>query len=229
MLKDPTIAQVAGLKADLVIRDHDGGASYSFTHDIFFEWVFFRQLIELGDDWTHGLTEAGEPPLLGRVVGLLAQSALASPGKWSAGYRDLEGRPLRPQWRREWLTAPPFTPAFAQGHQEFQALLAENNYALLEKLLVWFQAQHTIPSPIIFRAPRTRWKAKTESAWRPCSAGLPTSRAGAGSWTGYFRLPRACLFDCCLTSLKSSAFGRTCSRTSRIRVRRPLSMCAPIG
>jgi hypothetical protein len=149
MLKDPTIAQVAGLKADLVIRDHDGGVSYSFAHDIFFEWVFYRQLIELGDDWTRGLTEAGEPPLLGRVVGLLAQRALASSGKWSTGYRHLESQPLRPQWRREWLTAPPFTPVFAQGHQEFQALLAENDYALFEKLLVWFQAEHTIPSPVI--------------------------------------------------------------------------------
>jgi hypothetical protein len=151
MLKDSTFAQVSGLMADHVVRDHDGGASYSFSHDIFFEWVFFRRLIELGDDWTRGLTEAGEPPLLGRVVGLLAQSALLSPGKWSAGYRNLEGQSLRSQWRREWLTAPPFTPAFAQGHQEFQALLSENDYALLEKLLVWFQAQHTIPSPIVLR------------------------------------------------------------------------------
>jgi hypothetical protein len=152
MLNDPTFAQVSGLKADLVIRDHDGGASYSFTHDIFFEWVFFRQLIELGDDWTRGLTDAGQPPLLGRVVGLLAQSALTSSGKWSAGYRNLEGQPLRAQWRREWLTAPPFTSAFTQGHQEFQALLAENDYALFEKLLVWFQAQHTIPSPFILQS-----------------------------------------------------------------------------
>jgi hypothetical protein len=150
-LKDATFAQVSGLKADLVIRDHNGGASYSFTHDIFFEWVFFRHLIELGDDWTRGLTDAGEPPLLGRVVGLLAQSALASPGRWSAGYRDLEGQPLRPQWRREWLTAPPFTSAFTQRHQEFKMLLAENDYALFEKLLVWFQAQHTIPSPVILQ------------------------------------------------------------------------------
>jgi hypothetical protein len=46
-LKDATFAHVAGLKTDLVIRDHDGGASYSFTHDIFFEWVFYRHLIEL--------------------------------------------------------------------------------------------------------------------------------------------------------------------------------------
>ena len=155
MLKDPTFSQVAGLKADLLIHDHDGGASYSFTHDIFFEWVFFRQLIELGDDWTRGLIKAAQPPLLGRVVGLLAQNALGSSGKWSAGYRDLERQPLRPQWRREWLTAPPFTPAFAQGQQEFQALLAEKDYALLEKLLVWFQAQHTIPNPHILQNPTT--------------------------------------------------------------------------
>lgn len=152
MIKDATFGHVAELKADLVIRDYNGGASYSFTHDIFFEWVLFRQLIELGDNWTRGLTDAGEPPLLGRVVGLLAQSALGSHGKWSAGYRDLEGQPLRPQWRREWLTAPPFTPAFVQGHQEFQVLLAENDFALLEKLLVWFQAQHTIPSPLILQS-----------------------------------------------------------------------------
>jgi hypothetical protein len=153
LLKDTSFAQVAGLKADRVIRDHDGGAGYSFTHDIFFEWVFFRHLIELGEDWTRALREAGEPPLLGRVVGLLAQRALAAPGRWSAGYRDLQSRSLRPQWRREWLTAPPFTSAFEQGQQEFQALLAENDHALLEKLLVWFQAQHTIPSPVVLESP----------------------------------------------------------------------------
>jgi hypothetical protein len=151
LLKDPTFAELAGLKADLVIRDQDGGASYSFTHDIFFEWAFFRQLIELGADWKGGLIEAGEPPLLGRVVGLLAQNSLNSPGKSSAGYRDLEGQPLRPQWRREWLTAPPFTPAFEQRQRDFEALLTANDYTLLEKLLVWFQAQHTIPSPIVLQ------------------------------------------------------------------------------
>ncbi len=150
-LKDSTFEQIQGLIDDFVIHYHDEEASYSYTHDIFFEWVFSRYLIELGDDWTHGLADAGEPPLLGRVVGLLAQNALTSPGKWSAGYRNLERKPLRPQWRREWLTAPPFTPAFAQGYHEFQNLLVENNYVLFEKLLVWFQAQHTIPSPIVLQ------------------------------------------------------------------------------
>ena len=151
-LEGLTVTQVAALKGDHVIRDDDGGASYSFTHDIFFEWVFFRLLIERGADWQRCLTEAGEPPLLGRVVGLLAQHALVSPGKWTEGYRDLETRSLRPQWRREWLTAPPFTPAFAQGQQEFQEFLSANDYALFEKLLVWFQAQHTVPNPLILKS-----------------------------------------------------------------------------
>lgn len=153
LLKDATITQVAALKVDLIIRSQDGGTSYSFTHDIFFEWAFFRHLIELGDKWMSGLVRAGEPPLLGRVVGLLAQSALIQTGKWSAGYHELAGQTLRPQWRREWLTAAPFTPAFDKGKQEFQTLLAENDYLLLEKLLVWFQAQHTIPSPSILQNP----------------------------------------------------------------------------
>ncbi|MEA2908969.1 MAG: hypothetical protein QOJ15_1050, partial [Bradyrhizobium sp.] len=152
-LKDGTFAQVPGLKTDLVIRDHDGGASYSFTHDIFFEWVFYRYLIELGDAWTEALLASGEPPLLGRVVGLLAQNKLSTPGRWSHGYRQLENGMLRPQWRREWLTAPPFSPAFTQEQAEFQALLSENDYALLEKLLVWFQAQHTISSPVVLQNP----------------------------------------------------------------------------
>ncbi|TAI67398.1 AAA family ATPase [Bradyrhizobium sp. Leo170] len=150
-LKDSTFAQISALWSDHVIREQNVGAAFSFTHDIFFEWTFFRLLIELGDDWHHALSEAGEPPLLGRIVGLLAQSRLSDRGAWTAGYRVLEEEPLRPQWRREWLTAPPFTSRFSSVTNEFFQLLSEKDFALLEKLLVWFQAQHTIPSPIILR------------------------------------------------------------------------------
>ncbi|MEO5329276.1 MAG: AAA family ATPase [Magnetococcus sp. THC-1_WYH] len=151
-LKETTVAQVAELKKDLVIRDSNGGAPYSFTHEIFFEWVFFQHLIELGEDWTNAIINAGELPRLGRVVGLLAQNALSTPGEWSVGYRNLENKQsLRPQWQRDWLTAPPFTSAFSQRYLEFQALLIENDFTLLEKLLVWFQAQHTVPNPIILQ------------------------------------------------------------------------------
>ena len=148
-LKDATFPQITSLKADLLIREHDGGASHSFTHDIFFEWTFFRLLIELGANWYSALIEAGEPPLLGRVVGLLAQNNLLTPGKWTSAYRQLATLPLRAQWRRDWLTAPPFSTAFPNVENEFQVLLSENDWALLEKLLVWFQAQHSIPSPVM--------------------------------------------------------------------------------
>jgi hypothetical protein len=148
-LKDFTIEQIAALKADHIIRDERGGSTLAFTHDIFFEWAFFRLLIDLGNEWTSALEAAGEPPLLGRVVGLMAQEALTDNGRWSAGYRSLESKALRRQWRREWLTAPPFTASFEDARAEFAALLKGDEFALFEKVLVWFQAQHTIPSPIV--------------------------------------------------------------------------------
>jgi hypothetical protein len=129
-LRDATFAQIASLKADLLVREQDHNASYSFTHDIFFEWTFFRLLIELGPEWHRALTAAGEPPLLGRVIGLLAQSRLPTPGEWTAGYRALEAQALRPQWRREWLTAPPFTPSFVSAQDEFGAAVRDHDFAL---------------------------------------------------------------------------------------------------
>lgn len=148
-LKASTVEQIAALVEDHIVRTERGGAFLSFTHDIFFEWSFFRLLIELGENWTTALTAAGEPPLLGRVVGLLAQDALTEAGRWMAGFAQLEGANLRAQWRREWLTSPPFTHAFDGAAEEFTTLLQANDFALCEKLLVWFQAQHTVPSPII--------------------------------------------------------------------------------
>lgn len=149
-LRESTFTQIGALEIDKVIREEKLGRAYSFTHDIFFEWAFFRLLIDLGEDWPTALSAAGEPPLLGRVVGLLSQSTLVDPGLWTAGYRNLEAKNLRPQWRREWLTAPPFGTSFPQATGEFGALLASDN-DLFEKVLVWFQAQHTVPNPIILQ------------------------------------------------------------------------------
>jgi hypothetical protein len=150
-LKSETVEHLAALKADQILRDERGGAIVSFTHDIFFEWAFFRLLIELDNEWPSALSAAGEPPLLGRVVGLLAQDALTETGRWTVGYTSLESSALRAQWRREWLTAPPFTNAFDDAIDEFTQLLEASDFMLCEKLLVWFQAQHTMPSPIIMQ------------------------------------------------------------------------------
>ena len=142
-----TLDEARRLVDDGVLQSDEDGVWYSFAHDIFFEWVFFRRLVELGDEWTDELVRAREPPLLGRVVGLLAQKALEVPGQWSNGYRSLESTDLRPQWRREWLTAPPLSSAFAGREEEFGGLLAEDDHRLLGRFLVWFQAHHTIPNP----------------------------------------------------------------------------------
>ena len=147
-LKDATIEYVAALKADQIVREDRGGASLAFTHDIFFEWTFFRLLIDLGNDWTNALIAAGEPPLLGRVVGLLAQEAITQNGRWSEGYSSLASKNLRRQWQREWLTAPPFTSVFEGAKAEFSALLKADGFALFEKVLVWFQARHTDSEPL---------------------------------------------------------------------------------
>ena len=109
----------------------------------------FRLLIDLGDEWTKALETAGEPPLLGRVVGLIAQEAVTDNERWSEGYRSLASKNFWRQWQREWLTAPPFTPAFEEAKAEFAALLSADDFVLFEKVLVWFQAQHTIPSPLV--------------------------------------------------------------------------------
>lgn len=148
-LESSTTSQLASLKRDLIVRDHDDGSAVSFTHDIFFEWAFYRLLIDLGADWHTAMIEAGEPPLLGRVVGLLAQRSLNSPGRWAQEYERLENQPLRPQWRRAWLTAPPFTTAFTavSTQAEFTSAMQRFDFQQLEKLLVWFQAEHTIPNP----------------------------------------------------------------------------------
>lgn len=150
-LKPETVAQLTALEADNIIRLERAGAMVSFTHDIFFEWVFFRLLIELGDTWLSALSAAGEPPLLGRVVGLLAQDALTEPGRWTAGLAQLESSSLRAQWKREWLTAPPFTNTFEKAIDEFTQRVEADDFALCEKLFVWFQAQHTVPSPMIMQ------------------------------------------------------------------------------
>lgn len=144
-----TLPQLVALESDQVIRGINENLSYSFAHDIFFEWAFFRLLLDLGQNWISAITRAGEPPLLGRVVALLAQYSLGTDGEWTEGLRLLEGASLRPQWRREWLTAPPFSATFDESSSEVEQVLFADDHALLEKVLVWFQAQHTTPSPVI--------------------------------------------------------------------------------
>ncbi|TAY85452.1 ATP-binding protein [Rhizobium leguminosarum] len=146
-LTPETATHLSELVDDGIIRSADENATYSFTHDIFFEWAYFRLLVGLDNDWVTALTEAGQPPLLGRVVGLLAQRAVIAGAAWNEGLDRLEAAQLRPQWRRAWLTGPALGSRFTETRDRFTATMEADNWALLRSFLVWFQAEHTIPNP----------------------------------------------------------------------------------
>ena len=153
-LAPETIHLIAALLRDHIVRWVEEGHTLSFRHDIFFEWAFFRLLIDAGKTWQRVLSAAGEPPLLARIVALLSQHVIARSPAWADNYRALEAEALRPQWKRTWLTGPPSSPQFVEHLDRFQSLLAEDDYLLFQKFLVWFQAEHTIPNPLVLNLPQ---------------------------------------------------------------------------
>jgi hypothetical protein len=150
-LQTPTIAQATILRQDRIIEAVEEGSVFSFAHDIFFEWAYFRVLIDRGPSWPTALSVAGEPPLLARIVGLLSQHVFENGGNWAGNFKALQTADLRPQWRRAWLLGPPSSPKFFGHLGVFEALLNVDAFALLSKFLVWFQAERTIPNPLVLR------------------------------------------------------------------------------
>lgn len=145
-LKPETLGTIESLKIDGILQSTSTGHSVQFAHDIFFEWAFLHRLIDLGDGWKTALAEAGEPPVLGRVVELLSQSALSDFDRWHATLDSLERSGLRTQWLRAWLLAPVSMPDFEQWSERYWEILARDKCRLLQKALVWFQAERTSPN-----------------------------------------------------------------------------------
>ncbi|HZH27412.1 MAG TPA: hypothetical protein VEY95_09540 [Azospirillaceae bacterium] len=139
------------LRADGVVRDLRAGHTVAFCHDIYFEWAFLHLLIEQGDAWPKMLREVGEPPVLGRVVELLAQLYFKEPPIWADHLGRLEQSGLRAQWTRAWLLGP-FASADFPAHADQMAAAAFNGaMPRLAKLAVWFQAEKSTPNPVILR------------------------------------------------------------------------------
>ena len=122
-LKPETIGQLENLRRDKIVDAVVTGSVYMFTHDIFFEWAFFRLLIDQDDDWPKALAAAGEPPLLARIVSLHSQYVFEGAGNWSANLNTLSSQPLRPQWRRAWLLGPPASSYFPKHWATFEGVL----------------------------------------------------------------------------------------------------------
>lgn len=150
-LEAGTIEQLSDLQQDQIVQVVTEGSSFSFGHDIFFEWAYFRLLIDEGQSWSSAIIAAGEPPLLARVVALLSQRAFEAGGTWATDLKQISGVPLRPQWRRSWLLGPPESALFFQSVETFDDAVFADKGTLLIKFLVWFQAEKTIPNPLILQ------------------------------------------------------------------------------
>lgn len=149
-LTPETAACLHELVEDGIIQAVGDDDRYRFAHDIYFEWAFYQFLQDREDDWIATLTEAGEPPVLGRVVELLAQSKLAG-GDWAASLAALEASVLRAQWRRAWLIGPLTSADFEDHEGAFESAVSVNGYKRLNQLLVWFQAERTTPNALVLQ------------------------------------------------------------------------------
>lgn len=137
------------LEQDGLVQQVRQGHSAQFAHDIFFEWSFFHWLVDHGDRWIEALIQVGEPPALARVVELLSQATYLDISAWQRNLQHLQSAPVRPQWIRAWLLAPFFSPRFVEQSDLYTATVAADDHRLLSKLLVWMQAEKTIPNPLV--------------------------------------------------------------------------------
>ena len=146
-LGDGTVSQLADLISDGVVQEHRVGISVKFAHDIFHEWAMFQLLEAANKKWLEVVQQLGEPPSLGRVVGLISQRSFFSDDEWQEQLEVLNGNPsIRPQWGRAWLLAPISAPAFTAKFDDYASVAEADNGKWLEKTLLWFQAERTTPN-----------------------------------------------------------------------------------
>lgn len=151
------------LNSDGVIRVDSRKSTVDFDHDIFFEWALLYNLLEADNEWLDKIEAFGQPPAIARVVELLSQQRLKDE-EWSTAIENPKFKTLRSQWIRAWLLGAISYPNIAQYSDQFRGKLAENDYALYEKLLVWFQAEKTQPNPLILATSKDI-KVATSLAW----------------------------------------------------------------
>jgi len=148
-LAEPTQAKIDELVRDGILQSARVGHTVRFSHDIFFEWGFFHVLTEHGEDWPKEIRDCGEPPAVARVVELLAQREYADGKDWSQALARVASSQMRSQWTRAWLLGPLATSEFERDEDQFARAAFANDFSLLKKALVWFQAEKTVPNPLV--------------------------------------------------------------------------------
>lgn len=149
ILKDGTVEHFALLEEDHVVLSDQTSNWLSFSHDVFFEWAFYKYLLGLETDWINGILLAGEAPLLGRIVELLSQFHIENALPWSDVLEKIEQTEVRRQWERAWLLGPSSSPKFYDHLGAFEPTVFADDGKRLNNFLVWFQAEKTLPNPVM--------------------------------------------------------------------------------
>ena len=157
-----SVAHVSDLISDGILQNVREGISVRFAHDIFFEWAFFHVLADRGPQWVDVIKAAGEPPAVARVVELASQREYSHGTGWLTYLTQTEDSDLRSQWLRAWLVGPLGTARFEVDEEQFATAVIADEFRLLRKALVWFQAEKTTPNENILvgtvpRAQRQRF------------------------------------------------------------------------
>ena len=144
-----SVAHIDNLLSDGILQNAREGVSVRFTHDIFFEWSFFHVLADRGPQWMDVIKDCGEPPAVARVVELASQWEYVRGTDWAAYLAQTEDSNLRSQWMRAWLVGPLGTARFEVDENQFATVVFADDFLLLRKVLVWFQAEKTTPNESI--------------------------------------------------------------------------------
>jgi hypothetical protein len=134
------------LKSDGILQNIREGVTINFSHDIFFEWSYFYVLADYQDQWIDNIKDCGEPPALARVVELASQWEYTHGKNWSSYLAKSEDSGIRSQWIRAWLIGPLGSASFDADEGLFKTVVFEDDFRLFRKMLVWFQAEKTIPN-----------------------------------------------------------------------------------
>ncbi len=141
-----SVAVIDKMVNDGLLQHVKKGISIRFSHDIFFEWSFFYILSERGDQWLDELRACGEPPGVARVVELLSQFEYKVGTNWAVTLQKTTVAKMRSQWMRAWLLGPLGNPFIEQNEIPFADTIVAEDFQLLKKALVWFQAEKTTPN-----------------------------------------------------------------------------------
>ncbi len=148
-IRDIPPGPLGDLKNAGVILDVRLGHTVTFSHDIYEEWSLTHWLMNKLPNVSEALQDAGELQELVRPLQLLGSHLLESDedaGDWRELFDSVNRESLRPVWQRSLLTSCLRSTRSTGILNKLSELLAENDHAVLKKLLNALQTLEVVPN-----------------------------------------------------------------------------------